>query len=97
MSDGRGATGDEPADIPGFGPGAVDEGDPATQSVPFVSSGENPLQLFEIERASAYFVTGGLVALHAPARDHHSTWDALQRKELYATPRVVAARCSGSI
>jgi hypothetical protein len=50
-----------------------------------VSSGESPLQLFEIERAAAYFVTGGLVAVHATGRDRDAIWDALQRKEVYAT------------
>ncbi|MBW2726757.1 MAG: DUF3604 domain-containing protein, partial [Deltaproteobacteria bacterium] len=42
-------------------------------------------QLFEIERASAYFVTGGLVAVHSEGRDRNAIWDALGRKEVYAT------------
>ncbi len=50
-----------------------------------MSSGESPLQLFEIERAAAYFVTGGLVAVHSAGRDRGAIWDALQRKEVYAT------------
>ena len=53
--------------------------------MPWVSSGESPLQLFEIERASAYFVTGGLVAVHSDGRDRHAIWDALEQKQVYAT------------
>jgi hypothetical protein len=83
MTEGRGAR-DGGDDAPtGFG--SAIEGDPVAESVPFVSSGESPLQLFEIERASAYFVTGGLVAVHSDGRDRQAIWDALQRKEVYAT------------
>jgi hypothetical protein len=83
MSEGRGAR-EDGGGIPGFG-SASDDTEPVAEAVPFVSSGESPLQLFEIERASAYFVTGGLVAVHSGGRDRRSIWDALQRKEVYAT------------
>lgn len=43
------------------------------------------MQLFEIERASAYMATGGLVAVHSEGRDRDSIWNALERKEVYAT------------
>ena len=85
MSDGRGAReGDDSGPNPMFG-SASGVSEPVEESVPFVSSGESPLQLFEIERASAYFVTGGLVAVHSEGRDRNAIWDALGRKEVYAT------------
>jgi hypothetical protein len=59
--------------------------EPVAESVPFSPAGVSPLQLFELERASAYFVTGGLVAVHAQGRNRNAIWDALQRKEVYAT------------
>lgn len=83
MSEGRGRSGD-PVGGGGMFGGEI-EGEPVAESVPFVSSGESPLQLFEIERASAYFATGGLVAVHSAGRDRQAIWDALQRKEVYAT------------
>lgn len=84
MSDGRGATEGDAATNPIFGSSSEDEGR-VVESVPFVSSGESPLQLFEIERGSAYFVSGGLVGVHSEGRDRQAIWDALARKEVYAT------------
>ncbi|MDP6980002.1 MAG: DUF3604 domain-containing protein [Myxococcota bacterium] len=85
FSDGRGAR-DPDAEVsaPMFG-SSNDADEPVDQSVPYDSTGESPLQLFEIERASAYFATGGLVAVHSTGRDRQSIWDALERKEVYAT------------
>ena len=85
MSDGRGRKGDGDGGGGGLFGSDNSADEPAAASVPFVSSGENPLQLFEIERGSAYFVTGGLVAVHSEGRDRDAIWDALQRKEVYAT------------
>jgi len=85
MTDGRGAPEGEDVAARGmFGSGSG-ASEPAEESVPYVSSGESPLELFEVERASAYFATGGLVAVHSAGRDRNSIWDALQRKEVYAT------------
>lgn len=83
MSDGRGAR-EGTGGVPGFGARASDSG-PVSESIPYDASGQSPLQLFELERAAAYFTTGGLVAVHASGRDRQSIWDALQRKEVYAT------------
>jgi hypothetical protein len=85
MTDGRGREPGRDFDGGGVFGGTDDADEPVAESVPFVSQGESPLQLFEIERASAYFVTGGLVAVHAAGRDRGAVWDALQRKEVYAT------------
>jgi len=85
FTDGRGAN--EEGDTRPTGLfGSSNEADEAVdESVRFVSSGESPMRLFEIERASAYMATGGLVAVHSTGRDRQSIWDALQRKEVYAT------------
>jgi Protein of unknown function (DUF3604) len=39
----------------------------------------------EFERQSSFFMTGGLVAIHADGRSRQQVWDALQRKEVYGT------------
>ena len=44
-----------------------------------------PVPANYFERFSSFFGSGGLVAAHSPARDRNSIWDALQRKQVYAT------------
>jgi hypothetical protein len=40
---------------------------------------------FEVERQSSFFMTGGLVGVHAGGRDRESIWSALERREVYGT------------
>ena len=45
----------------------------------------------DAERQSAFFLTGGLVAVHADSRSRESIWESLERKETYTTsgPRIL--------
>ncbi|MFP6610477.1 MAG: DUF3604 domain-containing protein [Deltaproteobacteria bacterium] len=42
-------------------------------------------QLAERERATSFFVTGGLVAVHAAGRSRDDIWNSLERREVYGT------------
>lgn len=48
-------------------------------------------RLLEMERQGSFWLTGGLAAVHSEGRSRGEVWDALQRRETYATsgPRIL--------
>jgi hypothetical protein len=48
-------------------------------------------QLTEFERQSSFWLAGGLAAVHASERSRNAVWDAMERREVYATsgPRIL--------
>jgi hypothetical protein len=64
-------------------------GDPEPKSESSRTLDEIPpgqvFQTLEIERQGSFFMTGGLVAVHSEGRDRDAIWNALQRREVYAT------------
>ncbi|MGH0030410.1 MAG: DUF3604 domain-containing protein, partial [Myxococcota bacterium] len=62
--------------------------EPAAESVPVdvgMDSGLAAMRATETERQNSFWLTGGLVAVHAEARTRDGVWDAFQRKETYGT------------
>lgn len=44
-----------------------------------------PFRMVDLERQASFFMTGGLVAVHADARNRTSIWEALRKREVYGT------------
>jgi hypothetical protein len=44
-----------------------------------------PFELMWMERQASFFITGGLVAVHANGRTREAIWDAMQTRNVYGT------------
>jgi hypothetical protein len=68
----------------------VNEGIPTEktpESVPFdaARSKLQDFQMLDFERQASFFLTGGLVAVHATGRNRDAIWDGLERRSVYGT------------
>jgi len=67
---------------------------PALEPRPFDPTtvrGMGAFRIAETERQNSFWLTGGLVAVHAESRTRDGVWNALERKETYGTsgPRIL--------
>jgi hypothetical protein len=60
---------------------------PAAESVPFDRSRTKLMrfQIMDFERQASFFLTGGLVAVHADGRSRDAIWQALDQRNVYGT------------
>ena len=65
-----------------------DRGQPEPDSVSYTIDQlmeRPPFELMWMERQASFFITGGLVAVHANERTREAIWDALQTRNVYGT------------
>ncbi len=65
-----------------------DRGEPEPESISYTLDDlmeRPPFELMWMERQASFFITGGLVAVHALERTREAIWDALQSRNVYGT------------
>jgi hypothetical protein len=65
-----------------------DRGRPEPESISYTIDGlmeRPPFELMWMERQASFFITGGLVAVHASERSREAIWEALQSRNVYGT------------
>jgi hypothetical protein len=65
-----------------------DRGQPEPESVTHTIDGlmeRPPFELMWMERQASFFITGGLVAVHATERTREAIWEALESRNVYGT------------
>ena len=64
--------------------GQPEPAEPQSRAVDLAAARQS-LNVLETERQASFFMTGGLAAVHAEGRSRDAVWNALERKEVYAT------------